>query len=65
MKQISMKAARVSAGLTQAELAERLGVTRTTVASFENGDRQPKKWYILALCVITGFSEQDILCPEV
>jgi putative transcriptional regulator len=33
----SLKAARAVAGLTQAELAERVGVTRKTINTVENG----------------------------
>lgn len=65
MKKISLKAARVAAGLTQEALAEQIGVTRYTVAAIENGDRKPQRQYILAFCVVTGFAEQDLLCPEI
>lgn len=65
MERISMKAARVAAGYTQETLARRLGVTRATVASFERGDRKPKPQYILAFCMVTGFSEQELLCPKI
>ena len=64
MDKISMRAARVAAGYTQETLARRLGVTRQTVATYERGDRKPKQKYLLAFCMVTGFSEQELLCPE-
>lgn len=36
-------------GVTQAELAEALGVTQATVASWENGRRDPAKEYKIKL----------------
>ena len=44
---IKMKMARVEHDLTQAELAERIGVTRQTIGLIENGGYNPT----LQLCV--------------
>ena len=38
-----IKNARVAKGLTQAELAEAIGVALRTIVSYENGDSYPKK----------------------
>lgn len=65
MKRISLKAARVAAGLTQHELARHLGLCRATVAAVERGVRKPKNEYILAFCKVTGFSAEDLLCPKI
>lgn len=41
----SVEAARVNAGLTQADASERLGITRNKLANYENG-RTPVPLYI-------------------
>lgn len=61
---IPMVAARVAKGLTQAELAREMGVSRETVIAWENGKRDMKASYFYALCKITGFSEDDIILPK-
>lgn len=44
-----LKEAREASGLTQTQLADRLGMTRSSVANFEAG-RQHSDAYVLALC---------------
>lgn len=39
--QISLEAARVNAGLKQSEVAETMGVDRSTVRRWEKGDKVP------------------------
>lgn len=39
---ISLAAARVNAGLTQAEVAEKLHVTNNTIVAWEKGTSEPK-----------------------
>jgi putative transcriptional regulator len=63
MAKIPMKAARVAAGFTQDELAEKMGVSRQTVIDWESGRRAVKPVYLYMFCGITGFSEDDILLP--
>ena len=63
MAKISLEAARVNANLTQAELADRMGVSRATVIDWESGKREMKTAYLYMFCGITGFSEDDILLP--
>lgn len=41
MLRITLKAARVNAGLTQKELAKKLKVAQTTVNNWEKGDSEP------------------------
>ena len=64
MAKISLEAARVNAKLTQAEIAEKLGVSRSTVIDWEKGNREIRTAYLIAFCQITGFSIDDILLPE-
>lgn len=63
MAKITLEAARVNTGLTQADLAEKMGVSRQTVLDWESGKREMKTAYLYMFCGITGFSEDDILLP--
>lgn len=63
-KRITLAAARVSAGLTQEELAKKLGVSRMLVYQWETGKVPMKAAYVIAFCTITGFSESDIFFPH-
>ena len=63
MAKISMAAARVSAGFTQAEMAEKMGVSRQSIIDWENGKRQIKTAYFHMFCQLTGFSVDDIFLP--
>lgn len=63
MAKIPMKAARVAAGFTQDELADKMGVSRQTVIDWESGKRKIKPVYLYMFCGVTGFSEDDILLP--
>jgi len=60
---LTMEAARVNAGLTQAELAEKMGISRATVNNIENGKMEVRPVYLYAFCHIVGVSEDDILLP--
>lgn len=64
MAQVTLAGARVSAGYTQAALAEKLGVSRGLVANWENGKVKIRPVNLFAICHLTGFSESDILLPE-
>lgn len=60
MEKITLKAARVNAGLSQEELADKLGVHRQTIANFE---REPEKISIkiaVELCDILGIGINEI-----
>jgi transcriptional regulator with XRE-family HTH domain len=65
MTKIPFKAARVAAGLTQQELAEKIGVSRYTVIDWENGKREIRTTYLHLFYAITGFTEDDIILPKV
>ncbi len=39
-----IKALRTFLGLTQAQMADRLGSAQPTLASWENGSRRPNRW---------------------
>ena len=63
MPKITLRAARVNAGYTQDELAEKLKVSRATVNAWECGRAGLKPHHLYAFCYATGVSEDDILLP--
>lgn len=64
MKKITLRAARVAAGLTQEEMAKKIGVTRSWLQKMESGKKKIKLAYVLAWCNVTGFDEENIILPE-
>lgn len=64
MARIPIKAVRVAKGWTQAEAANKMGVSRSTYLKWETGQRKMKTAYVHEFCSVTGFSEEDILFPE-
>ena len=61
MLRISLKAARVNAGLSQKEVADILGVSNKTIHSWEKCDTFPSADYIDKLCKLYGVSYDDII----
>ena len=61
MARMTLKAARVNAGYTQKEAAERLGVSNTTLCNWENGVSFPDVPYIEKICELYGLSYDDII----
>lgn len=61
---ITLKAARVNAGLTQAQLGKKLGVSRGLVNGWEKGKVSMREAYIYAFCAITGINESNIIFPK-
>lgn len=64
MPKITIRAARVNAGLTQDQMAERLGVSLTTLNAWERGRKSIRPAYLYAICQITGFEPGDIFFPD-
>lgn len=64
LAKIPLKAARVAAGMTQEELAEKIGVSRSSVIKWESGETKIRPVNLYAFCAATGFTEDDILLPE-
>jgi putative transcriptional regulator len=58
-----LKLARIEQGLTQAELAERAGVTRQTIGLIEAGGYNPTLNLCLQLARITGKSLDELFWP--
>ena len=51
--------------LTQAQLAEKLGITDRAVSKWERGISLPDASIMLELCKLLGISVNDLLCGEV
>ena len=51
---ISLRAARVNAGLTQEEASERAGCARSTLNGYESGKTQPTYKTLKAMCELYG-----------
>lgn len=56
---------RKNAGLTQMQLAERLGITDRAVSKWETGRALPDAAIMLELCAILSITVNDLLCGEV
>ena len=50
MKNLKLKFARMEKGLSQIELAKRIGVTRQTIGMIEAGDYNPTLKLCIAIC---------------
>lgn len=56
-----LKEVRVSRGLTQAELAERVGVTQHAIAQYEAGRRQPQGEILVRIALVLGVSSAYLM----
>lgn len=61
MPEITLKAARINAGLTQKELGKTLGISNTTVNSWENGDTEPTLTQLREISRLSGIP-MDFIC---
>lgn len=62
---ITLKAARVNAGLTQVQFSDALGVSKLTVSEWETGKRRIKPIYLPAISRVLNVSMNDIILPKV
>lgn len=63
MAKITIEAARRNKKLTQQDIADKLGVSRQTVADWESGKRKMKTAYLFMFCKVVEMTEDDILLP--
>jgi len=56
-----LKSARLNAGVTQVELAARIGVTQSVVSKMETGERRVDVIETLEICDALGASKEDFL----
>lgn len=61
MLKISLKAARVNTGLSQKDVAKKLGISNKTLSSWENGDTFPSAKYIGEICRLYNVNYNDII----
>lgn len=61
---ISIRAARVNAGLTQTEVAKSLGKSKGTIASYENYVSKVPITVALAMAKLFGMSVDDIIWSQ-
>lgn len=57
----NIKRIRENAGLTQAQVANTLGVRQSTVAMWENGENHPRADKLLLLADILGCTVDELL----
>ncbi len=63
-KNYAMKQARAQAGLSQQELADRLGVSRQTINAIEKGDYNPTIRLCVGICRVLGLTLNDLFWDE-
>lgn len=64
VKKVTMAGARVSAGLTQSDVAEKMGVSTPIVHYWETGKRPISAERFTEFCSIVGRSKSDIFLPK-
>lgn len=63
-KNFAMKQARAEAGLSQQELADKLGVSRQTINAIEKGDYNPTIKLCIGICRVLGRTLNDLFWEE-
>lgn len=63
-KNLRMKAARAAVGLSQAELAEAVGVTRQTIGLIESGGYNPTLGLCVAICKALNVTLNDLFWDD-
>lgn len=58
--EITLKAARINAGMLQTDVAAELGVLRDTIGRWESGKTKPKADQLKKLCEIYGVPIENI-----
>ncbi|MCI1856925.1 MAG: helix-turn-helix transcriptional regulator [Sporolactobacillus sp.] len=59
-----LKIARIEAGMTQLQLAEKIGVTRQTIGLIEKGAYNPTLNLCQAICRVLGKTLDDLFWTE-
>lgn len=64
MQKLTLKAARVNAGMTQAQAALVAEVNEVTLCRWETGKRKPSRLQMIGLAYIYGVNVDDFIMPE-
>lgn len=64
MKNLRIKAARAGLDISQAELAEKVGVSRQTISAIEKGDYNPTINLCIAICKALDKTLNDLFWEE-
>lgn len=63
-KNLRLKAARAAKDLSQAKLANAVGVTRQTMNAIENGDYNPSLNLCITICKVLDLTLNDLFWEE-
>lgn len=61
MVKLTLKAARVNAGFTQKEAAEKLGISNATLCKWEQGSSMPNIQQVQQICDLYGVSYDNLI----
>ena len=64
MKNLRLKAARAAKDLSQAQLAEKMGVSRQTISAIEKGDYNPTIRLCINICKKLGKTLDELFWEE-
>lgn len=64
MKNLKLKAARAGLDLSQADLAQKVGVSRQTINSIEKGDYNPTIGLCISICKTLNKTLDDLFWIE-
>lgn len=64
MPKITIASARVNAGYTQAQFAQKLGVSLSALQKWEDGKSDMRVSSLKKISEITGFSMDDFILPK-
>ena len=64
MLKISLRAARINAGMTQKEVADKLRKHKMTIAHWENGQTPVDMANFAAMCNLYGVPENCVIMPK-
>ena len=63
-KNLRLKGARAALGLSQKDLAQRVGVTRQTIVAIESGDYNPTIRLCVEICRVLGKTLDELFWEE-
>lgn len=63
MEKISLREARLQANLTTVEIAEKVGVSQSTITRWETGVARPNNAEVFFLAWVYGLNVEDIFLP--